>query len=112
MSRQRMAVRTPRELQLERFLSAVSENGNRQLIEEFLAAFSQIAPAVRADKSAPPMNAVNEPHIIRGFWVPASPPEGAADKRPSQEPRPRRQVPRGKHMSYGNGSGSPSNVPM
>lgn len=112
MSRPRMAVRTPRELQLERFLSAVSENGNRQLIEEFLAAFSKIAPPVHAKASAALMSAVNESYVVRGFWVPAAPTEGAADMRASHEPRQRRQASRGKHMSYGNGSGSPSNVPM
>lgn len=112
MSRPRMAVRTPRELQLECFLSAVAENGSRQLIEEFLAAFSKIAPPVHPRTSAAPMNVVKDPYVVRGFWVAAASTEGAADRRASHEPRQRRQASRGKDMSYEGRSGSPSNAPM
>ena len=112
MSRPRMAVRTPRELQLERFLSAVSENGNRQLIEEFLAAFSKIAPPVHPKTSAAPVNAVNGSYVVRGFWVAAASTEGAADRRASHEPRQRRQASRVKYVSYGSGPDSTSDAPM
>lgn len=111
MSRQRMAVRTPRELQLERFLRAITENGNRQLIDEFLAAFSKIAPPVHPRTSAVPMSVVHESYVERGFWVSAASTE-AGDHRATQERRKRRHAPRGKLVAYGSGSGTPSNAPM
>jgi hypothetical protein len=71
MSPKYMAVRTPRELQLDRFLRVIRENGNEQLVDEFLAAFSEIAPPVHPNMSAATTNVARETHVLRGFWVPA-----------------------------------------
>ena len=77
MSSKRVAVRTPRELQLERFLSAIQETGDQQLVEEFLTVFAEIAPPVHRVNDAVnrPVNGVGsnvsrESHVLRGFWVP------------------------------------------
>jgi hypothetical protein len=77
MSSKRVAVRTPRELQLERFLRAIQETGDQQLIDEFLTAFAEIAPPVHPVNHAVTrlVNAVGnnvsrESHVLRGFWVP------------------------------------------
>jgi len=67
----RTTVRTPRELQLERFLTAIRENGNERLLEDFLAAFAEIAPPVHPQKKLQEIpNIVCETHVLRGFWVP------------------------------------------
>lgn len=72
-STKRTTDQTPRELQLEKFLSAVRENGGERLVEEFLTAFAEVAPPVRPEKIPETPNIVRdarETHVLRGFWVP------------------------------------------
>jgi hypothetical protein len=61
---------SPRELQIERFLTAIREHGNEQLVEDFLAAFAEIAQPVRPEKLPETPNIVGETYVLRGFWVP------------------------------------------
>lgn len=60
---------SPREIQLERFLTAIRENGNERLVEDFPAAFAEVAPPVRPKLPETP-NIVGETYVLRGFWVP------------------------------------------
>lgn len=106
MSRPRdMAGQTPRERQLENFLTILRENGSRELTTEFLAAFSEIAPPVHPKTPTAPVESDDNAYVIRGFWVASASVEEAPDRQ-------RRPASNGKRLSYGGRSGSCSNGSM
>lgn len=112
MSRPRdIAGQTPRERQLESFLTILRENGSRQLATEFLAAFSKIAPPVLPKTSTAPVNSDDNAYVVRGFWVASASVEEGTDKCASQD-RQWRLASGGKRLSYGGRSGSRSNDSM